>query len=62
MYLPENNEQMFDILTDLRLYAAMNALPGLAEQLDDALMLLAVEANDGGKRRGVAKSDSLVRT
>ena len=40
MYLPENNTQMFDILTDLRVYAAMNGLPQLAEKLDDALDVL----------------------
>ena len=27
MYLPENNAQMFDILSELRVYAAMNGLP-----------------------------------
>ncbi len=43
MYLPEDNEQMFEILAELRVYAAMNALPGLAEELDDALMLLRTE-------------------
>ena len=43
MYLPENNAQMFDILTDLRVYAAMNGMPKLAEKLDDALMLLSAE-------------------
>jgi hypothetical protein len=37
MYLPEDNAQMFDILTDLRTYAAQNGLHGLAEKLDDAL-------------------------
>lgn len=44
MYLPENNAQMFDILSELRVYAAMNALPGLAERLDDALIALAAES------------------
>jgi hypothetical protein len=43
MYLPEDNAQMFDILTDLRIYAAQNGLPQLAEKLDDALMLLVAE-------------------
>ena len=33
MYLPENHAQMFDILTDLRVYAAMNGMPLLAEKL-----------------------------
>lgn len=45
MYLPENNAQMFDILAELRVYAAMNALPGLAERLDDALMTLMAEGS-----------------
>jgi hypothetical protein len=48
MYLPENNEQLFDILAELRVYAAMNSLPHLAEELDDALVLLRAEA----RRRG----------
>lgn len=43
MYLPENNAQMFDILAELRVYAAMNGLSGLAERLDDALMTLTTE-------------------
>ena len=43
MYLPESDAQMFDILSELRVYAAMNALPRLAEEIDDALMLLAAE-------------------
>ena len=43
MYLPETNAQMFDILTELRIYAAMNGLPHLAEKLDDALILLTSE-------------------
>lgn len=37
---------MYDILAELRLYAAMNGLPKLAEELDDALLLLTAE----GKR------------
>ncbi len=44
MYLPENNAQMHDILSELRTYAAANEMPRLAETLDDALMLLAAEA------------------
>lgn len=43
MYLPESHAQMFDILTELRIYAAMNGLPALAEELDDALLLLQTE-------------------
>jgi hypothetical protein len=54
MYLPENNAQMFDILAELRVYAAMNGLPRLAENLDDALMLLASD-----RRAGVSLRDSV---
>lgn len=43
MYLPENNSQMFDILSELRVYAAMNGLHALAERLDDALIILSQE-------------------
>jgi len=46
MYLPENNEQMYDILAELRLYAAMNGLPALAERLDDAMIILLSEPRD----------------
>ncbi|HMQ94139.1 MAG TPA: hypothetical protein PKA33_05820 [Amaricoccus sp.] len=53
MYLPENDAQMFDILTELRVYAAMNSLPRLAESLDDALVLLASD-NRCGAREAVA--------
>ena len=49
MYLPENHAQMFDILTELRVYAAMNGLPGLAEKLDDALLLLQAETRRAGR-------------
>lgn len=47
MYLPENDAQMFDILKELRVYAAMNHLPRLAEELDDALLLLVSEGRGG---------------
>jgi hypothetical protein len=43
MYLPENDAQMYDILSELRVYAALNGLPGLAEELDDAMQLLVTE-------------------
>lgn len=49
MYLPESHDQMFDILSELRVYAAMNALPGLAERLDDALMLLTAESRPAAR-------------
>ena len=55
MYLPETNAQMFDILTELRIYAAMNGMPRLAERLDDALVLLLAEGRNptpaGARRR-----------
>jgi hypothetical protein len=43
MYLPEDNEQMYEILAELRVYAAMNAFTLLAEELDDALVTLQSE-------------------
>ncbi len=43
MYLPENHDQMYDILSALRVYAASNALDGLAERLDDAMVTLMTE-------------------
>ncbi len=45
MYLPENDAQMFDILSELRVYAAANQMPRLAENLDDALVLLALQSD-----------------
>lgn len=45
MYLPEDHRQMFDILSELRIYAAANGLAQLAEQLDDAMVLLLVEGS-----------------
>ncbi|WP_424927751.1 hypothetical protein [Amaricoccus tamworthensis] len=49
MYLPENNDQMFDILAELRVYAAMNSMHGLAEELDDALIRLETEIRRGNR-------------
>ncbi len=51
MYLPENDAQMHDILAELRLYAQMNGLHNLAEELDDAMMLLAAETRRVAVRR-----------
>ena len=51
MYLPETNAQMFDILTELRIYAAMNGMPNLAERLDDAMVLLAGRGPQPGASR-----------
>lgn len=46
MYLPEDHRQMYDILTELRVYAAANGMEQLAEKLDDAMILLVVEGRD----------------
>jgi len=43
MYLPENDAQLRDILIAIRLYAAENGLPLLAEEIDDALVVLETE-------------------
>ncbi len=51
MYLPESHEQMFDILSELRTYAAANQLTGLAEQIDDAIVVLV--ADHWNRRRRV---------
>ena len=59
MYLPESNKQMFDILTELRLYAAMNGLPRLAEKLDDTLMLLMAESRRALRARTAPVHDTL---
>lgn len=50
MYLPENDAQLHDILAELRLYAQMNALSRLAEQLDDAIVVLTSEALRNARR------------
>ena len=61
MYLPENHAQMFDILTELRTYAATSGLPRLAEELDDALLLLATEARGraADRRRAGAGTETV---
>jgi hypothetical protein len=61
MYLPETNAQMFDILTELRIYAAMNGMPGLAERLDDALVLLLAEGRSPTRpvRAGATALDTI---
>jgi hypothetical protein len=46
MYTPESHDQMFEILAALRTYAGTNAMPNLAEMIDDALLLLAEEGQD----------------
>ena len=61
MYLPETNAQMFDILTELRIYAAMNGMPKLAERLDDAMMVLLAEGRNPARpplAAGAAAADN----
>jgi hypothetical protein len=60
MYLPENHAQMYDILSELRTYAATSGLSQLAEELDDALMLLAREASAGAADRHTAAATETV--
>lgn len=51
MYLPENDAQMHDILAELRVYAQSNGMTRLAEELDDAILLLATEGRRAERRR-----------
>ena len=59
MYLPENDAQLFDILSELRVYAATNALPRLAESLDDAVVLLASEGRIRSKQPVAASAEKV---
>jgi hypothetical protein len=43
LYLPENDDQLYDILAALRTYAAANDMPRWAESIVDALVLLSAE-------------------
>lgn len=44
------NEWIIDVLGDLRAFAVDNALPTLADQLDEALAVAAVEVAQEGAR------------
>lgn len=57
MYLPENDAQMFDILAELRVYAQTHGLPKLAEELDDALALLAIETARKARKAAAARAE-----
>lgn len=57
MYLPESDAQLRDILIAVRLYAAENGLSRLAEELDDALMVLETETR---RNRTAAKGTRAV--
>lgn len=59
MYLPESDDQMFDILSALRIYAASNGLPALAERLDDALLVFAAERRRAAPDEAPASRDGI---
>lgn len=48
------NEWMIDVLTDLRKFAAKQAMLNLAEHLDDAILVAAVEIRDNDRGRAVS--------
>ena len=48
------NEWMIDVLTDLRKFAAKQAMLNLAEHLDDAILVAAVEIRDDDRGRVVS--------
>lgn len=43
-----SQDWMIDVLKDIRQFARTNRFPGLAEVLDDAIMVAAVEIRDRG--------------
>lgn len=47
-----NNEWMIDVLADLRKFAQKQAMLDLAEHLDDAIVLAAVEIRNHDEGRG----------
>ena len=48
------NEWMIDVLADLRAFAAKRAMLDLAEHLDDAILVAAVEIREHGRGRVVS--------
>jgi len=44
-----SQEWMIDVLTDLKSFARKNGLMGLAEQLDDTILVAAAELNPNAK-------------
>ena len=57
-----NNEWMIDVLADLRKFAVKQAMLELAEHLDDAILVAAVEIReqDKGRAVGIGVNDSKV--
>ncbi len=43
-----SKDWMIDVLVDLRSFAGANLMPGLAEHLDDAIMIAAAELRGEG--------------
>ncbi len=60
-----SQEWMIDILTDLKKFAQQNGLMGLAEQLDDSILVAAAELKQAGPElvaiNGYAKQNGNVR-
>ncbi len=52
-----SQDWMIDVLSDIRQYARKNKFPGLAEILDDAIIVAAVELRERGAVVGVAEED-----
>jgi len=46
-----SQEWMIDVLTDLRQFAQQNGLMGLAEQLDDTILIAATELKTANQDR-----------
>ncbi len=44
-----SQEWMIDVLTDLKQFAQQNGLMGLAEQLDDSILVAAAELKQNGQ-------------
>jgi hypothetical protein len=60
-----SHEWMIDVLMDLKKFAQQNGLMGLAEQLDDSLLVAAAELKQAGPElvvtNGYAKQNGDVR-
>ncbi len=53
------NEWIFDVLADLKIFARANRLPALAEQLEQATLVAAVElASEEERASHVAQRDA----
>lgn len=53
-----SQEWMIDVLTDLRKFARNNGLMGLAEQLDDTILIAATEMKSQRKTSETVFSDA----